>query len=728
MSILWFDNFSGGTVNAELSTYNGWSISVSDPNYKVYIRNNLDIPNKSIAFFSPASGASGGTEYKASIPPMRNFIFTAKLWFSASLLARGFDIRFDSSNTPQATLVTNTAGEIYFRFPGGGPYPVGTFGAWHNIKAMIYENGGVYYIKGWIDNVLKYTGGAMSSPPTIADIDNIRVVPYCSTNFGPDNPPRDIIAWESFVMESIPLPSAPTIVSIIPNNKFITLTTVVNNTDPLPATQVEIWRGTSSGGETYLTTVAPGIFINTPLNDDTTYYYKARAINAVGTGPFGNEASAHTWGPPSAPRSLTANRGLGSISLSWLRPSYNPNIASTQYQIYRRILITDPWSFIGTKPGLTAEPIIYTDDGGIPPDQHYFYKVTDTNIIGEGAGAFVDSTTYAVPSAPQSPSAVSAGIDITVSWQAPASDGGTPVTNYKIYRGTSSGGEVYHDIVGNINAYVDTAGLIALQVYYYKITAVNAAGEGAPSTEISKIFPTNPDPPTGLVAVATGVNSIDLSWLPPANTGGTPLTGFKIYRGTSPSGEGATPVAILGPGQLTYSDTGLVSEVAFYYVVKAVNIVGDSLTFSNEAFAVPMSIPVAPEAPTISVNSRAKYTVLSWQRVTKKVDGVPIQNVLRYQVYRSKLLNESDRELIKIITTTDAADKIDTIFLDLSDSNTLVYRVTAVIIDGGEEQESLFSDRSVAIRLPSQIDGKTELPDRKILVWNFGNWNQTLWS
>lgn len=75
---------------------------------------------------------------------------------------------------------------------------------------------------------------------------------------------------------------------------------------------------------------------------------------------------------------------------------------------------------------------------------------------------------------------------IALSWQAPASDGGSPVTGYRIYRGTSSGGETYLATVGDVRGFTDS-GLQRGVTYYYQVTAVNAAGEGPRSNEASAL-------------------------------------------------------------------------------------------------------------------------------------------------------------------------------------------------------------------------------------------------
>ena len=51
----------------------------------------------------------------------------------------------------------------------------------------------------------------------------------------------------------------------------------------------------------------------------------------------------------------------------------------------------------------------------------------------------------------------------------PVSDGGSPVTGYKVYRGTPSGGETLLTTLGNVTSFNDT-GLSNGTTYFYKVT------------------------------------------------------------------------------------------------------------------------------------------------------------------------------------------------------------------------------------------------------------------
>lgn len=71
---------------------------------------------------------------------------------------------------------------------------------------------------------------------------------------------------------------------------------------------------------------------------------------------------------------------------------------------------------------------------------------------------------------------------VHLSWTVPA-DGGSPILIYQVYRGTTSGGETFIGMLPD--TFFDDYAVIKGKTYYYEVSAVNANGEGARSTEIA---------------------------------------------------------------------------------------------------------------------------------------------------------------------------------------------------------------------------------------------------
>ncbi|MGQ0535182.1 MAG: fibronectin type III domain-containing protein [Methanobacteriota archaeon] len=96
------------------------------------------------------------------------------------------------------------------------------------------------------------------------------------------------------------------------------------------------------------------------------------------------------------------------------------------------------------------------------------------------------------PTPPSAPQALAVrhthkggGHHLILDWSAPASDGGSPVTAYRVYRGTVSGGEVFLAQVSGSTFTYDDASVAGKVAYFYQVAAVNSAGEGPRSNEVS---------------------------------------------------------------------------------------------------------------------------------------------------------------------------------------------------------------------------------------------------
>lgn len=175
------------------------------------------------------------------------------------------------------------------------------------------------------------------------------------------------------------------------------------------------------------------------------------------------------------------------------------------------------------------------------------------------------------PSAPESPAAARGLNSATVTWSPPISNGGAPITAYRVYAGATSGAL---GLVGSVSAgtlsYAET-GLADGQLRFYAVSAVNAAGEGPRSTEVSARAFDVPSPPVVVAQPGAAIGEVAVSWDAPTDDGGTPVTAYRLCRGTT---SGTYPLcADLGTAQ-TFTDTGGALATTYYYVVTAENLAG----------------------------------------------------------------------------------------------------------------------------------------------------------
>ena len=138
-------------------------------------------------------------------------------------------------------------------------------------------------------------------------------------------------------------------------------------------------------------------------------------------------------------------------------------------------------------------------------------------------------------------------------------------------------------------------GLAGGTQYDLQLRAVNAAGESEWSATVTETTapPVLPGTPTGLKALVVAVEAqVVLSWTAPANTGGSPITGYKI-ESSDYGGDPWVEVYTTTGAATSYTDEGADGNgptfgagVMRHYRVSAINSVGTGPP-SNVAIATP---------------------------------------------------------------------------------------------------------------------------------------------
>ena len=181
---------------------------------------------------------------------------------------------------------------------------------------------------------------------------------------------------------------------------------------------------------------------------------------------------------PATPTGLTVDSvGANTVSLSWTASTGGP----ISYNVKRAPSSGGTYATVGTT---TAPTVTFTNT--VTGGATYYYTVSAVNVGGESAASsYVSATpTLGVPSAPTGLEAIPSENAVALNWTAPAI--GSP-TSYNVLRSTTSGsgysvlttpGAQTTPIYNDTTAVNDTT-------YYYVVSAVNATGEGATSTEVT---------------------------------------------------------------------------------------------------------------------------------------------------------------------------------------------------------------------------------------------------
>ena len=331
----------------------------------------------------------------------------------------------------------------------------------------------------------------------------------------------------------------------------------------------------------------------TGLTNGTTYYFWL----VVRQTQMSTIASATPATVPGAPAGLAASPGNSRVTLSWSAPASDGGSAVSSYNVY----VATSADFKGAVEvaGVTGTAVVLV---GLVNGTPYYFRVTAVNGVGEGAASSeVLATPVTVPGAPAGLAASPGNSRVTLSWSAPASDGGSAVSSYNVYVATSADFKGAVEVAGVTGTAVVLVGLVNGTPYYFRVTAVNGVGEGAASSEVLAIPVTVPGAPAGLTATPSN-SRVTLSWSAPASDGGSAVTGYIIYQGTSPGGETGTQVNGSPVSATSYTVAGLTNGTTYYFKAIAVNAVGLS-RLSGEASATLPPIVTPSTTPASSATT-----------------------------------------------------------------------------------------------------------------------------
>jgi fibronectin type 3 domain-containing protein len=242
------------------------------------------------------------------------------------------------------------------------------------------------------------------------------------------------------------------------------------------ATSYHVKRATNIGGPyTQISAPTGASFTDTGLVNGTTYFYVVSALNAAGESGNSSQASATPAAPatpPAAPTGLQATAGNAQVSLSW-----TASTGATSYHVKRSTTSGGPYTQV-------AAPTTTSDiDTGLTNGTTYYYVVSALNSAGESANS---SQANATPVAPAIPPAAPTGLNaaagnaqVSLTWSA-----STGATSYHVKRSTTSGGPYTQVAAPTTTSDADT-GLTNGTTYYYVVSALNAAGESANSSQAS---------------------------------------------------------------------------------------------------------------------------------------------------------------------------------------------------------------------------------------------------
>jgi len=413
---------------------------------------------------------------------------------------------------------------------------------------------------------------------------------YCATLHEGEH----LLGYDIFLAAVDPSPCAPPSdapegLSALPGDGFVALKWVKPPVEGWVQTGYRVYRGTTPGNERLVANVswkAPEFTDNstTGLENGVRYLYRVGVLNSAGESPLGDPVWARPMGLPSEPAGLTASTGDRAVHLSWAPPNSTGG-ELTGYQIWRLgpsdLSITMYANLEGN--GTTFDDMLVT------PGRPIVYAVCAYNERGPGPLSLrVNVTPLGPPTPPTKVRATPGNGQVTLTWSAPVTDGGSAILAYRVYRGNATGAIAFF---GEASAagmeYID-AQVEPCQSYYYCVTAVSDMGESGPMGWVVATPYGPPSTPRGL-SIEAGDGEAHLSWSAPLSDGGRQVRRYLVYFWTSPDDRAQLDVGLV----LRRTVTGLTNGVTYMFEVRAENEAGEGDP-SDPVSAMPVGPPEAP--------------------------------------------------------------------------------------------------------------------------------------
>ena len=371
-----------------------------------------------------------------------------------------------------------------------------------------------------------------------------------------------------------------------------------------------------------------------PLTGNTNYVVEAWLATTDNIKGF----ATFKTGPvePDAPRNVEITGfGDGELTVAWDAPLGNGGSAITGYKVQWKEVDTPNWDSPSEEPD-DASP--YTIEN-LTNGTRYDVRVLAVNDVGDGPpSGDVEGTPSTRPEPPTITDITHGHQKLTVTWTAPTGTdtGGSDITGFIVqWKWGNNGYNTTNQATPPASPY-EITNLLNGTEYTVRVFAVNESHPDDPSDESNEMTGTPstvPQPPTDVKITGFGDESLTVSWTAPTNadTGGSPITGFKIQWKLNSEADWNTNTyteIVDDDNQSPYTIEEVLTNGTKYDVrVIAVNINGDSRE-SDSATGTPSRKPDAPTGVDITDYGNG-WLEVTWTAVMDEfTGGSPIKNYI----------------------------------------------------------------------------------------------------
>lgn len=404
---------------------------------------------------------------------------------------------------------------------------------------------------------------------------------------------------------------------------------------------------------------------------------------------FGNSASFVGTASASATMQIGAVPGQPSVPLVELAP--NSNAATISWDSPAEDV---SGSTVTASPGgatcSAGSSETSCSIAGLTWGTQYTFTVTSENQYGSGLASepTASVTPYGPPTAPSNAEASEVNGAVSVSWDAPSSDGGRDLVGYTVL--ASPGGITCTATAPTTSC--DFEGLTLGTEYSFTVVATNEnsdpyASDSPASSASNEVTPiTVPSAPTN-TTVSTYHSTASIAWDVPSSDGGLEIEFYTVVA--SPGGSTCTAVA----PQRACTISGLEYGVEYSFLVSASNNFGMGEDASSDPITPVVLKPGAPTGVAVAPAGPSSATI-SWTAPLEN-GGAPVTYVVTSQ---------PGGVTCRTVTTS-------CVISGLSPSVAYSFVVQAFNSAGGD---SLSSVVSPGLTLSSPLSAQTKLAKKRI--------------
>ena len=394
---------------------------------------------------------------------------------------------------------------------------------------------------------------------------------------------------------SFTVPGQPTINNIVDGNNQLTVNFTAPASNGGSAITNYLYSTNNGGSYTSMGSTATTYIISTGVSNGTTYDVKIIAVNAAGNSTPSNTVQGTPFTVPGQPVIGTIVGGNNQLTVPFTAPSNNGRVITAYlYSLNNSATYTQ----INT---VTTSPFVIST--GVSNGTTYNVKIIARNAAGDSIASLnVTGTPLTVPGQPVIGTIVGGNNTLTVPFTAPASNGGSAITEY-LY--SLNGSATYIQIsTVTTSPFTISTDVFNGNTYTVKIIARNAQGDSLPSNISTVYLYTTPFPvsfDTGnTLTIASG--TLQVVMVDTSNTAINSvyywysIDGGTVYSNTNIKNNGSaySPYVFYIPGLSNQSYT--------------VSVYGNNSVGSSTVSSITKTVYITPSPPVIDTLNTLSQT------------------------------------------------------------------------------------------------------------------------